>query len=321
MNANLLSRLFLAWANLCLRASELEQRVEEQATELSEIKAQLQKEIAQHQQTKALLVQVQEKLDIKADSVSGGDGKMNTPPQSQLERVLFQERNFISAILETATVLIVILDLQGRIVRFSRACEEMTGYSLEEVRGRYFWDLFLIPEEVESLKAFFNELEVGSPQNEYENYWVMRDGSRCLIRWSSTILQETDGEVSVNSPTSQISNNITNQLNNQETSNVVKYIIGCGIDLSDRYQVEAACQGLTTEEELNQLRNNFFTMASHELRTPLSVILLAVQSLEAFYYKWSDEKKLKKLSQVEAAAHRMKHLIDQILSIHRGDES
>lgn len=321
MNANLLSRLFLAWANLCLRVNELEQRVEEQAKEISALEAKLQQEIAQHQEKKALLVQVQAKLEIKADSVSGGDGKLDTPPQSQLEQVFFQERNFISAILETATVLIVVLDLQGRIIRFNRACEEITGYSLEEVRGRYFWDFFLMPEEVESLKAVFNELQAGSPYNEYENYWVMRDRSRRLIRWSNTILQEADGEVGVNSPTSQIGNNITNQMDNQEASNVVKYIISCGIDLSDRQQVKAARQVLTTEEELNQLRTNFFTMASHELRTPLSVILLAVQSLEAFYYKWSDEKKLKKLSQVEAAAQRMKHLIDQILSIHRGDES
>ncbi|NEQ67360.1 MAG: PAS domain S-box protein [Symploca sp. SIO2D2] len=222
--------------------------------------------------------------------------------RKQAERALTQERNFISAILDTATALIVVLDTQGRIVRFNRACEQMTGYSFEEVRGRHFWDLFLIPEEVESVKAVLHELQAGLSGNEHENYWVARDGSRRLIHWSNTILSNIDREVVANSPVSSL------------------YIIGCGIDLSDRQQAEEARQALAREQELNQLRTDFFTMASHELRTPLSVILLTVQSLETFYEQWSQEKKLQKLDQIEEAAQNMKHLIDQILTFHRRDD-
>ncbi|NER50466.1 MAG: PAS domain S-box protein [Symploca sp. SIO1A3] len=222
--------------------------------------------------------------------------------RKQAERALTQERNFISAILDTATALIVVLDTQGRIVRFNRTCEQMTGYSFEEVRGRHFWDLFLIPEEVESVKVVLHELQAGLSGNEHENYWVARDGSRRLIHWSNTILSNIDREVIANSPASSL------------------YIIGCGIDLSDRQQAEEARQALAREQELNQLRTDFFTMASHELRTPLSVILLTVQSLETFYEQWSEEKKLKKLDQIEEAAQNMKHLIDQILTFHRRDD-
>ncbi|NEQ66117.1 MAG: PAS domain S-box protein [Symploca sp. SIO2D2] len=222
--------------------------------------------------------------------------------RKQAEQALTQERNFISAILDTATALIVVLDTQGRIVRFNRACEQMTGYSFEEVRGRHFWDLFLIPEEVESVKAVLHELQAGLSGNEHKNYWVARDGSRRLIHWSNTILSNIDREMVANSPVSSL------------------YIIGCGIDLSDRQQAEEARQALAREQELNQLRTDFFTMASHELRTPLSVILLTVQSLATFYEQWSEEKKLQKLDQIEEAAQNMKHLIDQILTFHRRDD-
>ena len=69
-----------------------------------------------------------------------------------------EERDFISAVLDTAGALVVVLDHQGRIVRFNRACERTTGYSFDEVRGKLLWDLFLIPDEVEPVKAVFDQL-------------------------------------------------------------------------------------------------------------------------------------------------------------------
>ena len=60
---------------------------------------------------------------------------------------LTEERNFTSAILDTAGALVVVLDAEGRIVRFNRACEEATGYSSAEAVGKAVWDLLLLPEE------------------------------------------------------------------------------------------------------------------------------------------------------------------------------
>ncbi|BDI15522.1 hypothetical protein ANSO36C_13240 [Nostoc cf. commune SO-36] len=50
------------------------------------------------------------------------------------EETLNTERNFISAVLDTASVLVIVLDTQGQIVRFNQACEQTTGYSFDEVR-------------------------------------------------------------------------------------------------------------------------------------------------------------------------------------------
>jgi PAS domain S-box-containing protein len=44
----------------------------------------------------------------------------------QVEEELQQERNVVSAILHTVGSLVVVLDPQGRIVRFNRACEQVT---------------------------------------------------------------------------------------------------------------------------------------------------------------------------------------------------
>ena len=63
----------------------------------------------------------------------------------------------VSAILDTVGALVVVLDPEGRIVRFNRACEQISGYSFDEVKEKYFWDLCVVPEEAERFKRFWSE--------------------------------------------------------------------------------------------------------------------------------------------------------------------
>ncbi|MFN6539516.1 MAG: response regulator [Nostoc sp. EkiNYC01] len=126
------------------------------------------------------------------------------------EETLNKERNFISAVLDTASALVIVLDAQGQIVRFNQACEQTTGYSFDEVRGRHFWNLFLLPEQVEPVKAVFEQLQNGGGSKKYENYWIVKDGSRRLIAWTNTILQDYEGRV--------------------------EYIVATGIDITDVYE-------------------------------------------------------------------------------------
>ena len=81
----------------------------------------------------------------------------------------------------------VVLDPNGAIVRYNRACEQTTGYTFEEVKGKSVWDLFLPPEECESFKALFDQLRSGSTAGDYESYWATRDGGRRLIGWSTKV--------------------------------------------------------------------------------------------------------------------------------------
>jgi PAS domain S-box-containing protein len=108
---------------------------------------------------------------------------------------LQRERNFVSAVLDTAGSLVLVLDAEGRIVRFNRACEQITGYAFGEVQGAPFWDLFVVPEEVEQAKAIFWERASVESPNNYENYWIAKDGGRRLISWSNTALLDETGHV------------------------------------------------------------------------------------------------------------------------------
>lgn len=134
--------------------------------------------------------------------------------RQRAESTLTQERNLLSAILNVAGALIVVLNKEGRIIRFNKACEQITGYKFEEVFGRCVWDFLLLPEEAESVKGVWEQLLAGNFPSQYENYWVTKTGSRRLIAWSNTALTDGAGKV--------------------------EYIVATGIDISDRRHAETA---------------------------------------------------------------------------------
>jgi PAS domain S-box-containing protein len=134
------------------------------------------------------------------------------------EEALQEERNVVSAILDTVGALVVVLDPEGRIIRFNRACEQMTGYSFEAVEGKFIWDLFLRLEEVDTFRASFQKACADQRPYEYEGCWVGRDGHERAIAWSTTVLAGA-GETTA-------------------------YIIASGIDITERKRGEAKFRGL-----------------------------------------------------------------------------
>lgn len=101
------------------------------------------------------------------------------------------------AILDQAGALIVVLDREGRIRRFNRACEELTQYAFEEVEGRVVWDLLLAPEERDTVHARAFDAFMRDPASlraTYTNHWMCRDGARRLIEWSNAVLHDERGQ-------------------------------------------------------------------------------------------------------------------------------
>ena len=101
--------------------------------------------------------------------------------RKRAETELKKERDFISTLLDTIGALVVVLDPQGRIIRFNRACELTSGYSFAEVEDKQVWDLFIPDEEIDTVQKTFKGLLTDFVPGEQENYWVSRDGQRRLI--------------------------------------------------------------------------------------------------------------------------------------------
>lgn len=134
--------------------------------------------------------------------------------RKQAQGELKRERDFSRAVIETVASLVVVLDREGRIIRFNRACEQLTGYEFSEVEGRFFWDLFIAPEESQMVRANFAKLQAGEFPIENENHWLTKDGGRRLISWANTSLLDAVGKP--------------------------EYIIGTGLDITEPRHAEAA---------------------------------------------------------------------------------
>jgi len=136
----------------------------------------------------------------------------------QVQEALQEERNVVSAIFDTVGALIVVLDREGRIVRFNRACEHMTGYTSEECRGKCIWELFLVPGDVEEFKKLFSQVRDSATRTEYESRWVTREGVKRTLSWSAAVLPGT-----AQTPT---------------------YVIVSGIDVTEQKRAQTKFEGL-----------------------------------------------------------------------------
>jgi len=175
--------------------------------------------------------------------------------RKRAERELKKERDFISAVLDIAGCLVVVLDSKGRIVRFNRTCEQITGYLFSEVKDKYFWELFLMPEQVEMVMAVFEQLCSGLYPRQIDNYWLTRDGDRRLIAWSATVLPGDNG--------------------------LVEYVIATGIDITEREQIKEALQ--TSNEEL--------IVANEELTAINEELMATEEELRQHYKKLQEKEK------------------------------
>lgn len=115
--------------------------------------------------------------------------------RQRVESALVVERNFVSAVLDTVGALVVVFDTAGRIVRFNRACEIISGYQSSDLIGKFAWERLIPKEEVQEYVDSFQRIRSGQFPTTYENYWLSSDGVRRRISWSATAMLDQHGQV------------------------------------------------------------------------------------------------------------------------------
>ncbi len=172
------------------------------------------------------------------------------------EESLRRERDFSSAVVETARNPIMVLDDTGHVIRFNEACERISGCTEKEARGHRFWDLFVPADETDSVKAIFALLLAGQAIEPLETHWRRRDGSLRLVAWSYARLAAGDG--------------------------APHYAIATGIDVTDRARAEQALWRQALHDPLTGLPNRTLLLdrveqaflAAQADGAPLALLLL-----------------------------------------------
>jgi PAS domain S-box-containing protein len=218
-------------------------------------------------------------------------GNTRNQPQ-EVEAALQNDSHFVSALLNVIGALVVVLDREGKIVRFNQACEQTTGYMFNEVQGKFLWDLLLLPAEVAEVKTVFYRLRSGHFPYKYENYWLTRDGSRRLIAWSNTVLLGRDEKV--------------------------EYIIGTGIDITERQRAEEEKARLEVQLRRLQKMEAIGTFAegiAHDFNNILSAILGYIELTLLTMGKGDDAGQVQaNLKEMLRSVMRAQELVRQILT-------
>jgi len=162
--------------------------------------------------------------------------------QPQLDEKRKIEKQFI----ETADVLILVLNQEGEIILFNKKCEQLIGYKKVDAIGSN-WLQLMIPHEnrekcLEHFKRAFPQKTVFS----FECPIVTKEGIYRTIFWRSTFIVD-------------------------EKQNIMSINIGEDITEKKSFQQELE-RKIKNVEEKNEELQNFVSIVSHDLKSPLHIL-------------------------------------------------
>jgi PAS domain S-box-containing protein len=133
----------------------------------------------------------------------------------EAEQALERQRLFAESLLDMVASLIMVVDPEGRVVRFNRACEATSGWTEAELRGRHFWEVLRPPETREAAAREFSATRHPDDlAGSFEGEWLTRSGERRLLSWVRRSIRDEQGRT--------------------------VFVIGTGLDITESRRTEEA---------------------------------------------------------------------------------
>ncbi|MCG8571308.1 MAG: ATP-binding protein [Spirochaetes bacterium] len=173
---------------------------------------------------------------------------------AEMENSIRKRTELLNSIIYTVGGLVIVLDSKGRIFKFNKFCEEITGFKEEELAGNFIWDyinsarsrkdeeIFTEEErkEKEKLEDLMEILLNSILSSTFESELSSIDGRKLVIFWNNTSIKDEKG-------------------------NIV-WTIGTGIDITARVNAEQELKELNEELELKvSRRTQQLETANHDL--------------------------------------------------------
>jgi PAS domain S-box-containing protein len=131
-------------------------------------------------------------LDAKGTVSAVAGLSKDVTAQRQVEAELIRTRGYLQNILDTAPVMVMTTDLDGRIVSFNRHAEICYGYKAKEVIGKPVTWLFRSQEEWEALSR---RVVQGGTVPDHEITRLRKDGSQMIVSVTLAPLKDNAGNM------------------------------------------------------------------------------------------------------------------------------
>jgi PAS domain S-box-containing protein len=147
---------------------------------------------------------------------------------------------FLASIIESSDDAIFAATLDGIIISWNKAAEEMFGYTAEQMIGR---PVFLLapPSRIREVDKTLETLRRGERVQPYETVRIRRDGTQIDVSVKPSLIRSSSGEV-----------------------------IGSAVIARDISEQKRSRDAM---EAANQIKMHFLNNMSHEIRTPMNGIL------------------------------------------------
>jgi PAS domain S-box-containing protein len=190
-------------------------------------------------------------------------------------------------LLNSAVDVICTVDVDGKFVSVNPACQQLWGYTQEELIGRRYIEL-VVPDDVARTNEAAAKIRTGENATDFENRYRHKNGSQVHVMWSASWSEKQ-----------------------QLTFSVAR-------DITQRHLVEEKLQKSAAElERSNSELQDFASVASHDLQEPLRKIQSFADELKVSMGNKIDVDEKDTLDRIIAAGERMRTLINDLLAFSR----
>ena len=113
-----------------------------------------------------------------------------------LEKQIIKEKDFISNIIDNSSVIVAVVDNEGRMFKVNKFAQEFTGYTQEEISSvPFFWVKFLPIYIQDRIGDIIDEAKKGNIKRYYKASWFSKDSQEKIFEWSNTLVKKEDGSM------------------------------------------------------------------------------------------------------------------------------
>jgi len=200
-----------------------------------------------------------------------------------VENAILQEKKFSDEIVNSLPGIFFIFNADGKIARWNKNFEHLTGYTIERIRSSLPIDFIAEVDRDKALAA----INTGFTNGEATLEAHLKTKNGAVPYYLVVFLTSIDG---------------------------VPHLMGNGIDISERVGAEQIIKQRTVElERSNQDLERFAYIASHDLQEPLRKVQAFGNRLQTKYASHLDDRGHDYLLRIQEAARRGQEMVDDLL--------